>query len=154
MRAFARLPVPIRRAAYKLGYLLLRVWWFFRRPSLTGVKCVLTNGDEVLLVRHTYGRPEWEFPGGGVKADEAPVDAARREIEEELGVTIDNWRSLGAISGRIQHRRDTLHCFQAELGRQHLELDLGELSDAAWFPRGELPRDVGKYVRRILARAG
>ena len=52
----------------------------------------------VLLVRHTYGSRGWDLPGGSMKRGEAPVNAARREMHEELGVTIDDWRSLGLVS--------------------------------------------------------
>ena len=61
-----------RRAAYRLAYGLLRVWWFIRRPQVAGVKCLLTHGNEVLLVRHTYGPDVWDLPGGGVKSGESP----------------------------------------------------------------------------------
>jgi 8-oxo-dGTP pyrophosphatase MutT (NUDIX family) len=152
MAQFARLPVGLRRPLYRLAYRLLCVYWFVRRPECHGVKCVLTDGEQVLLVRHTYGQQVWELPGGSIKWREQPLHAARREMHEELGVAIDDWASLGELTGRMQHRRDTLHCFRAEVRDPALTLDLGELATARWFARNELPADVGRYVHPILVR--
>ena len=149
---FAQLPVGLRRLAYRLAYAVLSVYWLLTRPSTHGVKCVLTDGELVLLVRHTYGGPEWELPGGTMKSGEDPMHAARREMHEELGVAIDGWRSLGEVAGRAQHRRDTLHCFHAELDNPALTIDLGELYEAQWFPHGRLPPDIGQYVHPVLSR--
>ena len=149
---FAQLPVGVRRRLYRLAYAVLSVYWFLTRPSTHGVKCVLTSGDQVLLARHTYGRPEWEIPGGAMKHGEDPMVAARREMEEELGIHIDNWTALGEVSGRARHRHDTLHCFHAELGNPAFTLDLGELYTAQWFPRTNLPDDIGQYVNPVLSR--
>jgi 8-oxo-dGTP pyrophosphatase MutT (NUDIX family) len=146
------LPVPLRRLGYRAAYLALRVYWFVRRPEVRGVKCVITDGARVLLVRHTYGPRGWDFPGGSVKRREQPVDAARREMKEELGVSIEDWRALGVVALSMDHRRDRLHCFQAELHAPRIELNRGELADADWFSPDALPRKVGRYTRPILAR--
>lgn len=131
--------------------MVLRVWWLLRRPQVSGVKCVLTHGERVLLVRHTYGRRGWDLPGGTVKRRESPEAAASREIIEELGIEIDDWSPLGLFSGRSEHRRDELHCFQAAVATEDLEIDLGELAAASWFPQQSLPHDLGRWARRILA---
>ncbi len=144
--------VRIRRLGFQVAHRLLRLWWLIRRPAMYGVKCVLTDGDKVLLVRHSYGRSEWDLPGGGIKRRERPLDAARREMEEELGIQTDGWHSLGEAWATIYHRRDTLYCFRAEVSSPELSVDRAELADARWFPRGDLPPDLGKYVRRLLAR--
>ena len=147
------MPVPIRRVGYRAAYLGLRVYWFLVRPEVTGVKCLITHGERVLLVRHTYGSRRWDLPGGSVKRGEQPVDAARREMHEELGVSIEDWRPLGTFSLSIDHRRDRLHCFQAEVQAPEVEINRGELEEADWFSRGALPRKLGRYARPILARA-
>src|SRR5205807_4312661 len=123
-----RIPIPLRRMLYRSAYSALRGYWFVRRPEVQGVKCVLTDGDRVLLVRHTYGHREWDLPGGAVKRDEQPLSAARREMHEELGVRIEDWMSLGQVSASIDHRRDRLHCFQAELREPLITIDHGELA--------------------------
>ncbi|MEF3112392.1 NUDIX hydrolase [Streptomyces chrestomyceticus] len=41
-----------------------------------------------LLVQPTY-KPGWDLPGGMVEANEAPEEAAVREVKEELGLTIE-----------------------------------------------------------------
>jgi 8-oxo-dGTP pyrophosphatase MutT (NUDIX family) len=142
----------LRRYGFRVAHALLRVYWFLRRPSSHGVKCLLTDGDRVLLVRHTYGRPAWEIPGGAIKLGEEPMSAARREMLEELGLTIENWISLGEVTGRIDFRRDTLHCFHSEQRDPKLDPDYGELAAASWFPRSQLPSDLGGYVLPVLAR--
>ncbi len=49
---------------------------------------VVLKGNEVLLVRHTYGNAKGKLliPGGYCNIDELPQEAARREIMEETGV--------------------------------------------------------------------
>lgn len=144
--------VRLQRWGYRAAYAALRVYWFIARPRTRGVKCVLTDEDRVLLVRHSYGSRGWDLPGGSVKSGEAPADAARREMQEELGVDIGSWHSLGQLDVVIDHRRDRIYCFQAELRSPALELDRGELTTASWFDRGQLPR-IGNYTRQILALA-
>ncbi len=144
--------MPIRRLGYRFAYAGLRLYWLLRRPEVRGVKCVITDGGRVLLVRHTYGPRGWDLPGGSMKRGEAPVNAARREMHEELGVSIDDWHPLGLVSLNGDHRRDRLHCFQAEVKEPKIEIDRGELADAHWFLPAALPRDVGRFTRPILAR--
>jgi len=150
----ALLPVPIRRLGYRFAYLGLRLWWLVRKPQVTGVKCVLTHGDRLLLVRHTYGDREWDLPGGSVKRNETPAAAARREMLEELGISVDDWVLVGRLAGRVHHRADDLHCFLAELSTSAITIDRVELEAASWFQPGELPAALARYVQPILSRAG
>ncbi|MGI8506007.1 MAG: NUDIX domain-containing protein [Solirubrobacteraceae bacterium] len=148
-----RLPAPVRRLAFRSAYRILQVFWFFRRPRKRGVKCLLTHADRIVLVRHTYGRRSWDLPGGAIKRGEPPVSAASREMREELGIQAADWSPVGAIRGSQDHRRDTIHCFRAELADLTLTLDPGEIASARWFAREQLPEDLGPYVLPIVARA-
>jgi 8-oxo-dGTP pyrophosphatase MutT (NUDIX family) len=141
------------RTAYRIGYRGLHAYWRVANPQKRGVKCVLTRDGEVLLVRHTYGpTPRWELPGGGVKRNEEPLAAARRETREELGVDVAEWRFLGDLFERIDGKRDRLWCFASELGgAAEITLHEAEIADARWFARDALPDDSHRYVRRILA---
>jgi 8-oxo-dGTP pyrophosphatase MutT (NUDIX family) len=145
--------LTLRRLGYRIAYRVLQVFWFVTRPTKRGVKCVVTDRDRVLLVRHTYGRRSWDFPGGSMKRRESPVAAARREMTEELGLDDADWTPIGELHGRLDRRHDTIHCFRVELCEPDLRLDLGELATARWFARDALPDDLGPYVDEIIAWA-
>jgi 8-oxo-dGTP pyrophosphatase MutT (NUDIX family) len=147
------IPVALRRQAYRLAHRVLRVWWFVRRPALHGVKCILTDRDRVLLVRHTYGGREWDFPGGTLRRGEVARETASREIEEELGIRIDQWHALGDILRVTYGLQDTLHCFHAEVSDPNFKLNAAELQTARWFSERQLPAKLGRHVHPILARA-
>jgi 8-oxo-dGTP diphosphatase len=58
--------------------------------------------DRVLLRLHDkYGI--WLPPGGHIELDEAPEDAAVREVEEEVGLKVRLWKDPG---GRVAERGD------------------------------------------------
>jgi 8-oxo-dGTP pyrophosphatase MutT (NUDIX family) len=146
-----KLPVAIRRIIYRVGYRVLQVVWFVWRPAKTGVKCLLTADDQILLVRHTYGRRRWDLPGGSVKRGEPPLDTARREMDEELGLGWADWVKIGELRGMMDHRSDTIHVYRAEVGANaKLKLDRGEIDAAAWFARADLPAELSPYVIPIV----
>ncbi len=145
--------VQVRRVAMRCAWFGLRTYWFVFRPKVVGVKCVLLSDDDVLLVRHTYGRRGWDLPGGTVKRREVPIDAARREMHEELGRRIEDWEHLGVMFANGDHRRDNIHLFRTHLDDRQLDIDLMELAEADWFHPDRLPHDASPFVARILARA-
>lgn len=75
--------------------------WYASLPTKhVASGCVVLDGDDrVLLVKPTYKEP-WELPGGGVEKNESPLEACRRELEEELGV---DWMPSGFLG--VDYRR-------------------------------------------------
>ena len=143
--------MPVRRLAYRIAYAGLRIYWFVAHPTTRGVKCLLTDGELILLVRHTYGRREWDLPGGSRRRGEPALTAARREMREELGVAIDEWSPLEELTIDDLHRHDRVQYMRAEIRSPKLVVDHGELATVQWFSRHELPPELGRYARAIIA---
>lgn len=144
------LSVTIQRLGYRLAYRLLQAFWLIAHPSQTGVKCLLSHGGQILLVRHTYGPRGWDLPGGMVRRGEDPAFTARREMHEELGVQPPVWSDLGSVEASLENRHDTIHIFGAELATPSLTMDRAELDVAQWFAPTELPpmRPLGAQILR------
>src|SRR5258708_12535025 len=95
---------------YKLGYPILRCYWFIFRPKTQGVKCLILFGDEVLLIRHTYGHSVWTLPGGGFKKGETKEVAVKREVKKELCLDITPY-NLQKLLHNTTNKIHTLYCF-------------------------------------------
>jgi 8-oxo-dGTP pyrophosphatase MutT (NUDIX family) len=130
-----------------------KVWWFVARPRVVGVKCLLRDGERVLLVRHAYGdRGAWELPGGHGHRGERPEETARREALEELGVDVEAWRQLGTFAARTDRKRETVHVLEASCpaGAQ-LRPAPGELEEVRWSALDAPPGRLGPSTRSALA---
>jgi len=57
----------------------------FRSRSAGGI--VIGNAGTIAMVRHSNGNGAWLFPKGHIDGDESDEAAARREIQEETGLT-------------------------------------------------------------------
>jgi 8-oxo-dGTP pyrophosphatase MutT (NUDIX family) len=148
--ALARLPVPLRRLAYRVAYRVLQLWSRLRPVPSVGVKCVLRHEGRILFIRHTYGdRLLWELPGGGLHRGEPPAEAAAREAREELGVALA-WRALQTLEVR-DHRLTTMHVFTADAVSAAVTPDPGELAEARWASPQEPPHPLSESSRAIVA---
>lgn len=69
-----------------------------RKHTEVAVGVLIAPDGALLLSTRPEGKPYagyWEFPGGKIEAGETVVEALRRELQEELGITIagaEVWR--------------------------------------------------------------
>jgi ADP-ribose pyrophosphatase YjhB (NUDIX family) len=147
----------VARLAYRVGWALLRVYWFVFRPEEEGVRCALWRAGEVLMVRHSYGDRGWLLPGGRLKRGEAPAAGARREIGQEIGVDLEHWRQVGVVESTTLHKLDRTFYLHADVGGAEPRLDRPEFSEVMWWggeapPPGSSPDLVDAARRGLLAR--
>lgn len=88
---------------------------------------------------------KWELPGGKVKLGETPQEALRREIMEELGLTISVVRLLPHVQTNFYERPDgatsqfvviAFECVPAR-GAKRPQLDESAVVRYRWVRRGE-----------------
>jgi 8-oxo-dGTP pyrophosphatase MutT (NUDIX family) len=98
----------------------------------------LDDAGRVCLVRqyrHAAGGYIWEFPAGKIDDREAPLQTARRELEEEAGRTAREWRSLGEYLSSPGFLTEVVHLFLATgLSEVERRLEASEVLEAHWLP--------------------
>lgn len=126
----------------------MRTIWYITRPKTSGAKVVITCGNELLLIKTTYGY-SYTLPGGGIKKNELPEDAAKREVLEEVGIQLHTIIALPSFITFEEYKQDTVYNFYSEVKTKEYVLDLFEIDTAEWFPITNLPK-VGQVTGKIL----
>lgn len=136
-----------------------RLVWKAFGPRVVGVRGIVVDttspdAPKVLLVHHSYGKPAWHLPGGGVKRRETIEQAVRREVREEAGVEVTGpVRLLGTYSNLREGKSDHISVFVIETWRRHPgEDDDAEIAATGFFePTAEgLPETTTPGTRRRL----
>lgn len=93
---------------------------------VVAVGVLIDAEGRVLVSRRAPGADQgglWEFPGGKVEARESVGDALRRELEEELGVQIEDSEPLMVV--------------EHDYGDKQVRLDVHRVTRWQGEPRGQ-----------------
>jgi 8-oxo-dGTP diphosphatase len=111
---------------------------------------ILDAAGRVLLVKHSYGRLNWELPGGAAEANESPVETALREVREETGLEVVAKHSANVYYDATE---DFVHfVFVCERADPFAEPrpDLAEITACHFWPIDQLPRPISTFtIQRI-----
>jgi len=133
----------------------LHKYFLLSRALTMGVRCVVLNGgDEVLLVKHTYIEG-WHLPGGGIGVGESAQEAVIREVHEETGYMLTQRPELICISQcKDTSKRDHVALFLIEgFFKKRQEFSSFEISDAKFYSIDNLPSDIDEMTKIWLADA-
>ena len=130
------------------------------RPALT-VDCVVFGFDEedlkVLLIQRDLApfQGRWALPGGFVHVDESLDEAARRELQEETGVSklyLEQLYTFGELARDPRERVVSVAYYALAKLSDHRIQAATDARNAAWFAVSDTP-ELAFDHDRILATA-
>lgn len=121
-----------------------------------GTGLVIRNADGHILLYKRLRAPEagfWNIVGGKVDHLEHSAEAARREAEEETGLTIHSVEFL-CLSEQIiqadrQHWVSLIYRTNDFTGEPRLT-EPDKLSEFGWFPLDDLPEPLSAFTRDAI----
>ena len=141
------------------------------RKSRTGIEVLLAHPGGPLWARKDYG--VWTLPKGQFTDGELPLDAAKREFEEEMGTApTGEFQTLGTLkqpSGKVIHVWAAESDFDAAGVKSNLfsmewppksgrMSEFPEVDRAGWFPidqaRIRILKGQAPFLDRLLALLG
>jgi 8-oxo-dGTP diphosphatase len=124
----------------------VRFSYDYPRPALTVDLAITTRGPhpQVLLIRRKKEpfAGSWALPGGFVDENEPLADAARRELEEETGVSVADLEQLYTAGdpGRDPRGWTVSVVYLTQVNPDELKPVAADDADAvSWFPLDGLP---------------
>ncbi|SDY49532.1 8-oxo-dGTP diphosphatase MutT [Tindallia californiensis] len=101
---------------------------------------ILRNeSNKILIARRPPGKNlagYWEFPGGKIEENESPEESLKRELKEEMNITVEVGKQLGETT----HTYDTftVHLMLYETALLSGDIQLKEHDRMAWVAAEEL----------------
>jgi ADP-ribose pyrophosphatase YjhB (NUDIX family) len=112
---------------------------------------IFNQQGQVLLLKHRF-RPGsgWGLPGGFLKRGEQPLDALRRELEEEIALKIENAEVFWARSFARPRQVEILFIGETQASPNPQSI---EVESAVWFSADDLPTGLGQDQKLLIKRA-
>lgn len=136
---------------------LVRLYWRTFKPRTYGVKALIEHPDgkgRILLVRHSYGDLKlWNLPGGGFNPKrETPIEAAIREVKEELEVQLINPHELCIYETSGEGKRDQVTVVIGSVTHERFPVSQ-EIANYKWEEASVILSNVDGDMARIARYA-
>lgn len=129
-------------------------WTYYPRVA-AAVGGVIMNNERVLMVRRGREpyRGTWMFPAGFVEYGEHPEEALVREVKEETGLVIHEWKYFTLLQSVDDPRSPGHFSIFYRINRYSGELvnDGKENEAIQWFPINDLPT-IGWQTHQEVAK--
>lgn len=123
-----------------------------RKRMASGV--LIRNKDGNILILKTTYKDHWEIPGGVVEENESPIQAAEREVKEEIGLDIKIDLCLVIHYRNAQNKQDENIMFVFDGGIiddiNDLKLENKEISEGKFVSIQEAMFLVGERIASRL----
>ena len=110
------------------------------KPVCNVVAGVIKEGEKFFIAQRSRLKDfglKWEFPGGKVETGETFQDALKRELWEELNLTIHIERKISEVAYRDLKSNILLHYF---LCKRIGNIKLLEHEKGIWIPKSDFHR--------------
>lgn len=135
-------------------YLLWPFLWLYT-PLTRRSRVLIIQDNKLLVVKGKLGPNVWQLPGGGIKFGESAVEAAKRELKEELyldAVKIDELNDSFIVCRQFG-LLFRLHFFAVSIKKDAtITIQKSEIRDYTWLAIDDL-KNVAPEVRIALSLA-
>ena len=131
------------------------------RNSVPAVGAIIIGSDKkILMVKRAIApyKGKWEFVGGFLEYGEDPKDALKREIKEELHISVEIGELLLCVTDIYgENGKATLNLFYLVYLEKDVNLQMyDEIADYGWFAINKIPQEIAfnctykalEYIKR------
>ena len=107
--------------------------------------CYIDNGDSYLMLHRVKkdndaSHGKWIGVGGKCEADESPDECMLREVKEETGLEITEWRYRGIVTFISDTwPNEYMHLFTATKWNGEPDMSIDAEGELAWIKKSDLP---------------
>ncbi len=126
-----------------------------------GVANLILKDNKILMLlnknipdrRSKYTGKHWSLPGGKFEVGESITDCAKREIKEEVGLTVKNCRLISILEINWKYHKDHWITFLTKTNKFKGIAQIKEPNnhiDIKWFDLDNLPKTIFKADKELI----